>query len=101
MVAMDMAGGLMMLSLDMTTNRDMELHSVHVSKSDHGYGYNPASYTYGFNIGHGYGKKSADAGYSGGASSYVHQTCPYYHGSIAMSSATTSSSMDMARGWLK
>merc|ERR1711874_613702 len=67
--------------------------SVYVSQADHGYGYNPAHYTYGYNIGHGYGKRSADAepgfygkrsaepGYYGGASSYVHQSRPYYHGS--------------------
>merc|ERR1712106_996174 len=51
--------------------------SVYVSQADHGYGYNPAQYTYGYNI----RKRSADAGYYGGASSYVHQTRPYYHGS--------------------
>merc|ERR1711942_491555 len=101
--------------------------SVYVSQADHGYGYNPAQYTYGYNIVHGYGKRSADTepgygygkraaepgyghavsychrspqgvhghyggygyggyygkrsaepGYYGGASSFVHQSRPYY-----------------------
>merc|ERR1712106_463002 len=66
--------------------------SVYVSQADHGYGYHPAHYTYGYNIhkrsadaepgyGYGHGTRSADAGYYGGASSYVHQSRPYYHGS--------------------
>merc|ERR1711970_1683262 len=40
-----------------------------------GYGYG------GYGYGGYYGKRSADAGYYGGASSYVHQSRPYYHGS--------------------
>merc|ERR1712168_1366759 len=43
--------------------------SVSVSQFDHGYGYNPQSYTYGYNIG-GYGKRSADPGYGIGLIGY-------------------------------
>merc|ERR1711942_147728 len=48
-----------------------------------GYGYNPAQYTYGYNIGHGYGKRSADAepGYGyGHAVSYTHRSPQGLHG---------------------
>merc|ERR1712002_1177362 len=40
-----------------------------------GYGYG------GYGYGGYYGKRSADPGYYGGASSFVHQSRPYYHGS--------------------
>jgi len=50
MVSMEMARGLLMLSLDMATDTDMELHSVHVSQTDHGFGINPATYTYGYTL---------------------------------------------------
>merc|ERR1712112_528511 len=40
-----------------------------------GYGYG------GYGYGGYYGKRSAEPGYYGGASSFVHQSRPYYHGS--------------------
>merc|ERR1712112_138525 len=79
--------------------------SVSVSQLDHGYGYNPQSYSYGYNIGgygkreaepgygigyglaatsfHPYGKRSAEPGYGIGGVGFssVHQSRPYYHGS--------------------
>ena len=102
MVSMEMARGLLMLSLDMATDTDMELHSVHVSQTDHGFGINPATYTYGYNIGHGYGKKSAYAGYFGDASTNVHQTCPYYHGLLKLNKEmTTDINMELLVDYLK
>merc|ERR1711942_252935 len=63
------------------------------AEAEPGYGYGHAvSYTHrspqglhghygGYGYGGYYGKRSAEPGYYGGASSFVHQSRPYYHGS--------------------